>query len=115
MKVFYTSRAAVFRYREWLRVLYIRLQHPGKSSRPLFRRFPHDNSPYTIFSIKLLYNNLTTLCLNGTLSCVDFMDVIMGDAAAASHPYRRPPAVLGPAGLRSRACYIESLCWEQMS
>ena len=23
--------------------------------------------------------NLTTLCLNGTLSCVDFMDVIMGD------------------------------------
>ena len=23
--------------------------------------------------------NLTTLCLNGTLPCVDFMDVIMGD------------------------------------
>ena len=23
--------------------------------------------------------NLTTRCLNGTLSCVDFMDVIMGD------------------------------------
>ena len=23
--------------------------------------------------------NLTTLCLNGTLSCVDFVDVIMGD------------------------------------
>ena len=22
---------------------------------------------------------ITTLCLNGTLSCVDFMDVIMGD------------------------------------
>ena len=22
--------------------------------------------------------NLTTVCLNGTLSCVDFMDVIMG-------------------------------------
>ena len=33
----------------------------------------------TIFSIKLLYiYNLTTLCLNGTLSCVDFMDVAMG-------------------------------------
>ena len=25
------------------------------------------------------YYNLTTLCLNGTLPCVDFMDVIMGD------------------------------------
>ena len=24
-------------------------------------------------------HNLTTLCLNGTLPCVDFMDVIMGD------------------------------------
>ena len=23
--------------------------------------------------------NLTTVCLNGTLPCVDFMDVIMGD------------------------------------
>ena len=23
--------------------------------------------------------NLTTLCLNGTLICVEFMDVIMGD------------------------------------
>ena len=23
--------------------------------------------------------NLTTLCLNGTLPCVDFMDVTMGD------------------------------------
>ena len=32
-----------------------------------------------IFSIKLPHNNLTTLYLNGTLSCVDFMDVIMGD------------------------------------
>ena len=24
-------------------------------------------------------NYLTTLCLNGRLSCIDFMDVIMGD------------------------------------
>ena len=23
--------------------------------------------------------NLTTLCLNGTLTCVDYMDVTMGD------------------------------------
>ena len=30
------------------------------------------------------YRHITTLCLNGTLSCVvDFMDVIMGDI-----PYR---------------------------
>ena len=28
--------------------------------------------------IKLLYN-LTILCLDGTLSCADFVDVIMGD------------------------------------
>ena len=42
--------------------------------------FVHVNNPYTILSIKLLYiHNITTLCLNGTLSCVDFMDVIMGD------------------------------------
>ena len=40
--------------------------------------FPHGNTNYTIFSIKLLYN-LTTLCLYGTLPCVDFMDGIMGD------------------------------------
>ena len=34
---------------------------------------------YYIFSIKLRYN-LTTLCLNRTLSCFDFMDVqITGD------------------------------------
>ena len=39
---------------------------------------PHVNTAYTIFSTKLLYN-LTTLCLNGTLPCVDFRDVIMGD------------------------------------
>ena len=31
-----------------------------------------------IFNIKLLYS-LSSLCLNRTLSCVDFMDVIMGD------------------------------------
>ena len=37
-----------------------------------------DIPAYTIFSIKQLYD-LTTLCLNGTLLCVDFMDVIMGD------------------------------------
>ena len=28
--------------------------------------------------MKMLYN-IITLCFNGTLSCVDFMDVIMGD------------------------------------
>ena len=27
----------------------------------------------------MVITKLTTLCLNGTLSCVDFMDVIMGD------------------------------------
>ena len=45
----------------------------------------HVNTASTIFSInkdlcrKAATYNLTTLCLNGTLSCVDFMDVIMGD------------------------------------
>ena len=29
---------------------------------------------------------LTTLCLNGTLPCVDFMDVTMGDIASACQP-----------------------------
>ena len=41
--------------------------------------FPHVNTTYIIFSIKLLS---TILCLNGTLSCVDFMDVITGDISA---------------------------------
>ena len=34
--------------------------------------------PILLFNRMPLYN-LTTLCLNGTLSCVDFVDVIMGD------------------------------------
>ena len=40
---------------------------------------PSLHTPSAIVSVKLLSNNLTTLCLNGTLSCVDFMLVIMGD------------------------------------
>ena len=41
--------------------------------------FPgHVNTAFTLFILKLLYN-LTTLYLNGTFSCVDFMDDIMGD------------------------------------
>ena len=27
----------------------------------------------------IMGDTLTTLCLNGTLPCIDFMDVIMGD------------------------------------
>ena len=41
--------------------------------------FPHVNTTDPIFSAKLLIYNLTTLCLNGTLPCVDFLEVIMGD------------------------------------
>ena len=41
--------------------------------------FSHVNTPYTIFSIEVLYS-LATLCLNGRLSCVDFVDVITGEA-----------------------------------
>ena len=36
---------------------------------------PHVNTADTICAIY----NIATLCLNGTLSCVDFMAVIMGD------------------------------------
>ena len=36
---------------------------------------PHVNTPCVL---GLLYN-LTILCLNETLACVDFMDVTMGD------------------------------------
>ena len=39
--------------------------------------FPHVNTTYTIFSIKVLYI-ISPHCLNGTLPCVDFMDVTMG-------------------------------------
>ena len=42
--------------------------------------FPHVNTAYTIYlAVAFAIYNLTTLCLNGTLPCVDFMDVIMGD------------------------------------
>ena len=40
--------------------------------------FPHVNSLYYIYHKAAIYN-LTTLCLNGTLPCVDSMDVTMGD------------------------------------
>ena len=43
-------------------------------SRPIFRLFPQVNTTYTIFSVELL----ATLWLNGTLSSVGFMDVIIG-------------------------------------
>ena len=54
------------------------------------RLFAHANIAYTIFTnlisigcyiycCYIYMYNLTTLCLNGTLPCVDFMDVIMGD------------------------------------
>ena len=46
--------------------------------------FPHVNTAYTIFTINAIYN-LTTLCLNGTLPCVDFMDVTMGDIPLFPH------------------------------
>ena len=47
----------------------------------LWKLFPHVGP--TIFSINCY--NLTTLCLNGTLPCVDFMDVIMGDIPLFPH------------------------------
>ena len=36
--------------------------------------------PILLFSLKVLYN-VATLCLSGTLSCVDFMDVTMGNVS----------------------------------
>ena len=44
---------------------------------------------YYIYHKAAIYN-LTTLCLNGTLPCVDFMDVIMGDM------YRYSPMLTAP-------------------
>ena len=46
--------------------------------------FPHVNSLYYIYHKAVIYN-LTTLCLNGTLPWVDFMDVIMGDIPLFPH------------------------------
>ena len=43
--------------------------------------FPHGNTAYTIFSVKVLYI-ASPNCLNGRLSCVNFVDVIMGDIPA---------------------------------
>ena len=44
---------------------------------------PHGNTTY-IYHKAAIYN-LTTLCLNGTPPCVDFMDVIMGDIPLFPH------------------------------
>ena len=41
-------------------------------------------TPPILYNKSAIYN-LTTLCLNGTLQCVDFMDVIMGDRPLFSH------------------------------
>ena len=49
----------------------------------LARLFPHVNTFYTIVSTTPLYITPSTLCLNGTFSWVDFMDVIMGDGLMA--------------------------------
>ena len=50
------------------------------------RVFPHVTTAYTtIVSIRLLYNP-TTPSLNGTLPCVDFIDVIMGDILEDVYP-----------------------------
>ena len=40
--------------------------------------FPHVNTAYNYLA-ESYYDNLTTLCLNGTLSGLEFMDVFMGD------------------------------------
>ena len=37
---------------------------------------------------------ITTLCLNGTLSCVDFMDVIMGDIPYMGHFHKNVPVTV---------------------
>ena len=39
--------------------------------------FPNDNPDYTTYIITMISRN--TLCCNGTVPCVDFMDVVMGD------------------------------------
>ena len=41
--------------------------------------FPHVKTADTESNFITVIHNLTTLCLNGTLQCDDFMDVIMGD------------------------------------
>ena len=63
------------------------------------RRSQADYSPMLtppIFSINMLYItglfiNLATLCLNGTLSCVDLVDVIMGDIPPLQARLGQPP------------------------
>ena len=47
------------------------------------RLFPYVNIAFTIY---LAIYNLTTLGLNGTLSCVDLMDIIRGDIPTAPTP-----------------------------
>ena len=39
---------------------------------------PHVNTIHLYILITKLLYNLTTLCLNGTLPCVDFMDIYNG-------------------------------------
>ena len=60
-----------------------------------------------------IYRYITTLCLNGTLPCADFMGVIMGDAelvepiggGCESHEWTE--ALLGPVHKQSQVSYNE--------
>ena len=42
-------------------------------------------TPLILYYHKAAIYYLTTLCLNGTLACVDFMDVIMGNIPLFPH------------------------------
>ena len=55
------------------------VQGLNQNKQPSLELYPNVNTAYAIFSIKLLIYNLNTLCMNGTLSCVDLTDVIIGD------------------------------------
>ena len=67
--------------------------------------FPHVNTAYIIFIIKLLLYNLTTLCLNGTLPCVYFIDVIIGDI-----PPKYPHMQNGYSPMLNRLYNLTTLC-----
>ena len=51
---------------------------PLRGASPI-RLLHHDNTASTSLYLAQSWYNLATLCLNGILSYVDFMDVIMGD------------------------------------
>ena len=69
--------------------------------------FPHVNTTCTIFNAKEVYiYNPTTLCLNGTLSCVDFMGDILAYSCLVTSVGNTPGVTVSVLSLNAQSIWI---------